>query len=96
MLLRRLIFATAEEVRIGALPPRSGVVLEAVLFRGELPRGDVAAVLGIGERQARRVTSALVDRDILVSECSRAPLRLAFPARIASRWMPGLFPDAKG
>ena len=51
---------------------------------------------GTGERQARRVTSALVDRDILVSESSRAPLRLTFPARLASRWMPGLFPDATG
>jgi len=29
----------------------------------------------------------------LVSESSRAPLRLAFPAALASRWMPGLFPD---
>ena len=92
----RILIWAEEEVRIGALPPRSGAVLEAVLFRGELPRGDVAAVLGTGERQARRVTSALVDRDILVSESSRAPLRLAFPARFASRWMPGLFPDATG
>ena len=92
----RILIWTEEEVRTGALPPRSGTVLEAVLFRGELPRGDVAAVLGTGERQARRVTSALVDRDILVSDSSRAPLRLAFPARLASRWMPGLFPDATG
>ena len=29
----------------------------------------------------------------LVSESSRAPLRLAFPASLAARWMPGLFPD---
>ena len=29
---------------------------------------------------------------VLVSESSRAPLRLAFPAALASRWMPGLFP----
>ena len=92
----RILIWAEEEVRAGALPPRSGAVLEAVLFRGELPRGDVAVVLGTGERQARRVTSALVDRDILVSESSRAPLRLAFPARLASRWMPGLFPDATG
>ena len=92
----RILIWAEEEVRTGALPPRSGAVLEAVLFQGDLPRGDVAAVLGTGERQARRVTSALVDRDILVSESSRAPLRLAFPAKLASRWMPGLFPDATG
>ena len=90
----RILIWVEEEMRVGALPPRSGAVVEAVLFRGELPRGDVAAVLGTGERQARRVTSALVEREVLVSASSRAPLRLAFPAGLAARWMPGLFPDA--
>ncbi len=61
--------------------------------RGELPRGDVASVVGTGDRQARRVVSALVGYGVLVSDSTRAPLRLAFPATLASRWMPGLFPD---
>ena len=89
----RILIWVEEEVRVGALPPKSGAVIEAVLFRGELPRGDVAAILGTRERQARRVTAALLEGAILVSESSRAPLRLAFPARHASRWMPGLFPE---
>ena len=89
----RILVWAEEEVRAGALPPKSGAVLEAVLFRGVLPRGDVTAILGTRERQARRVTSALLQREILVSESSRAPLRLAFPAKLASRWMPGLFPE---
>jgi hypothetical protein len=58
-----------------------------------LPRGDAAGIVGTGDRQARRVVSALIDRGVLVSESSRAPLRLAFPAALASRWMPGLFPE---
>lgn len=89
----RILIWTEEEIRAGRLPPKSGSILEAVLYRGELPRGGVAALLGTGERQARRVTSALIDREVLVSESSRAPLRLAFPAQLASRWMPGLFPE---
>jgi len=52
-----------------------------------------AAIVGTGERQARRVVSALIDRRVLASESTRAPLRLSFPAALASRWMPGLFPD---
>ena len=92
-LRNRILIWAEEEVRAGALPPKSGAVIEAVLFRGALPRGDVATILGTGERQARRVTSALLQREILVSESSRAPLRLAFSARLASHWMPGLFPD---
>ena len=89
----RILIWAEEEIRADKLPPKSGAVLEAVLYRGTLPRGDVAAILGTSERQARRVTSALIKCDVLVSESTRAPLRLAFPARLASRWMPGLFPD---
>jgi hypothetical protein len=63
---------------------------------GELPRADIAGLVGTGERQARRVVSALVERGILLSNSSRAPLRLTFPAKLASRWMPGLFPEITG
>ena len=89
----RILIWTEEEIRADALPPKSGAVLEAVLYRGELPRGEVTRLLGTSERQARRVTSALIEREVLVSESTRAPLRLAFPANLASRWMPGLFPE---
>jgi len=88
----RILLWAEEEIRLNHLPPKSGVILEAVLYRGELPRGDAAGIVGTGERQARRVVSALIERGVLVSESSRAPLRLAFPATLASRWMPGLFP----
>jgi hypothetical protein len=64
-----------------------------VLYRGELPRGDVAGVLGLTSRHARRIVSALLDRGVLASKGPRDPLTLAFPAALASRWMPGLFPE---
>ncbi|MDP6345060.1 MAG: Fic family protein [Alphaproteobacteria bacterium] len=89
----RILIWTEEEIRADALSPRSGAVLEAILYRGELPRGEVARTTGTSERQARRVTAALIERGVLVSESPRAPLRLAFPARLAARWMPGLFPE---
>jgi hypothetical protein len=82
-----------EEIRLGRLPPKSGAILEAVLYRGEMPRAEAAALIGTGERQARRVVSALLDRGVLSAGSTRAPLRLAFPAALASRWMPGLFPE---
>ena len=89
----RILIWTEEEIRAGALPPKSGKILEAVLYRGELQRGEVAAILGTGERQARRITAALLEREVVRSQGSRAPLQLAFPARLAHRWMPGLFPE---
>jgi Fic family protein len=89
----RILLWAEEEIRLGHLPTNSGSILEAVLYRGELPRGDAGTVAGTGERQARRVVSALLNKEVLVSESSRAPLRLAFPAALAWRWMPGLFPE---
>jgi Fic family protein len=89
----RLLQWADEEMRLAALPPKSGSILEAVLYRGELARADVAGIVGTGERQGRRVVAALMGKGILASDSSRAPLRLALPAVLASRLMPGLFPD---
>lgn len=89
----RILIWTEEEIRADSLPPKAGRILEAVLYRGELPRGDTPDILGTGDRQARRVVSALMERGVLASETTRAPLRLAFPAALAPRWMPGLFPE---
>ena len=89
----RILLWAEEEIRLNTLPPKAGSILEAVLYRGELPRADAAGVVGAGERHARRIVSALVERGVLASEGPRAPLRLVFPAALASRWMPGLFPE---
>jgi Fic family protein len=92
----RILLWAEEEIRLNRLPLKSGAILEAVLYRGELPRRDVAAIVGTGDRQGRRVVSALTDRGVLTSESTRAHLRLAFPANLASRWVPGLFPESPG
>jgi Fic family protein len=91
----RILMWAEEEIRLGALPGKASNILEAVLYRGELPRGDADAIVGTGERQARRIASSLADAGVLTSDNSRAPLRLAFPAMLAGRWMPGLFPEQK-
>ncbi len=92
-LRNRILIWAEEEIRADALPKKSDTILEAVLYRGELPRSEIAGLLDTGNRNARRVTSALLERGVLASDTTRAPLRLAFPAKLASRWMPGLFPE---
>jgi Fic family protein len=92
----RILLWTEEQMRLNKLPSKSGAILEAVLYRGELPRADTSAIVDSSERSARRVVSALLKQGVLTSESTRAPLRLAFPATLASRWMPGLFPDRTG
>ncbi len=89
----RVLLWAEEEMRLQNLPPRAGQVLEAILYRGQLPRAGVAGLLGVPERSARRVTAALLESGVLASETTKTPLRLVFPARLAGRWMPGLFPE---
>ena len=91
----RILIWAEEEIRGDRLPPHAGAVLEAVLYRGALPRSDVAKIIGTSDRQARRVTSALLDSEILTATSTRAPLHLGFPAALASRWLPGLFPEKR-
>jgi Fic family protein len=92
----RILLWAEEQMRLNKLPSKSGAILEAVLYRGELPRADTSAIVDSSERSARRVVSALFEQGVLTSESTRAPLRLAFPATLASRWMPGLFPERTG
>jgi Fic family protein len=91
--LRTRILSWAEdESKIGSLPAKAGQILEAILYRGELPRGDIPKLLQVTDRQALRIVNALSDRHVLTSRSSRSPWRLLFPATLAHRWMPGLFP----
>ena len=82
-----------EEIANDTLPKQAGIILEAILFRGELPRGDVPELLHASERTARRVVSSLIDYGALSAKTTKSPLRISFPAKLASRWMPGMFPD---
>ncbi len=92
-LRNRILLWAEEEIRAGSLPAKAGSILEAILYRGELPRGEVAGILGASDRHARRVVASLSEQGVIRSQSTRAPLRLTFPARLASRWVPGLFPE---
>jgi len=84
-----------ELIEIGDLHEKSGLVLDAILYRGEIPRSEVVDLLGASTRTASRVVAGLIGHGVLTSESPKAPLHIAFPAQLASRWMPGLFPEQK-
>jgi Fic family protein len=91
--LRNRIIAWAEErVRFRELTKKAIPVLEALLFRGELARGDVPEVMGSAPRTAQVLMQSLQGLGVVTSPHSKAPWRIAFPAALAYRWMPNLFP----
>lgn len=92
----RILLWAEEQIKLSKLPPSSGRVLEVVLYRGTLPRSEVAGVVGASTRTATRILSALTEAGVLTSDTPYAPVRLVFPAALAERWMPGLFPEKRG
>lgn len=82
------------EIVAGRLAARSDRLLESLLARGQVERSDVERLLDVSDRTARRVTSGLIARGVVVSDSPRSPLRLGFPAAIAHDWLPGLFAEA--
>lgn len=88
---RVLDWANAERAK-GELLPGAPKLLEAVLFRGQIPRSEIPGLLGVVDRQARRVVSALLEKGVLFSGGDREPVCLSFPVQAASSWFPGLFP----
>jgi Fic family protein len=82
-----------EESATNALPAKAGAVLDAIIYRGALPRGDVAELLGTSPRSARRVVAALIERGVVTAATTKSDLMIAFPAKLAGRWLPGLFPE---
>jgi hypothetical protein len=72
-------FSFGRRKRPGQIRSKAGQVLEAVLYRGELPRGDVASLLGSGGRHARRIMAELSKVGVLTSDTSKAPPAAGFP-----------------
>lgn len=76
------------------LDPRSAKLLKALFLRGEVPRGETRAIMGMEDRtdrQARRLVSQLFKEGMVVSDSHRAPLRIGFPTQILRYYFPDLF-----
>lgn len=82
-----------EEARLKRINPRAGSLLDAILYRGEVPRGEVAQILGLSVRYSRDSVAELMKQGVIASETPYGPLHIVFTAKLAPRWMPGLFPD---
>lgn len=76
-----------------ALRPEAFDLLEQVLQRGEVPRGDAPRITGLRERNARDLLGALVADGILGSDTPKGPVSLRFPLDAIEILFPSLFPE---
>jgi Fic family protein len=95
--LRDRIMAWADdEIRLDRLHEKAKLLLAHVLFAGRIERKDMPGIVGTDDRQARRMAEPLVKIGLIRSLSPRAPYFLAFPAELAGRLMPGLYPGSAG
>jgi Fic family protein len=74
------------------LRPEAKYVLTEVMMRGEIARGEVPRLIGLGERTATTLISQLLKEELVTSESHRAPLRFHIPAKVVGHYFPDLYP----
>lgn len=76
---------------VDPIKPEAIPVMVEIGQRGEIARGEVQHLTGLGERAARKITADLIEKRLLTSTSHRAPLRLAFTAETAEFYLPQLY-----
>jgi Fic family protein len=72
--------------------PEAAYMLQEVLLRGEMGRGDMIRVSGMAERTGRMLLGQLLDEGLLVSDSPKGAVRLSFPTHVAGHLFPDLYP----
>lgn len=71
----------------------AALILEHVLRRGDMPRGEAARITGLGVRSASDLLNKLVADGILKSDTPKGPVFLRFGTDTADTLFPRLFPE---
>jgi hypothetical protein len=90
---KRIQAVVDRQVSFGAMKPEAGHLLRDLFLRGEIPRGEIPAIIGMPERSARRVVSGLLEKGYLVSNSEKGPVMLGFPASLVGYYFPRLYPE---
>lgn len=82
-----------EAERMGTLASGAHRLMRAALEHGEVPRGDVPAIVQASERTGQRITKSLIENGYLYSEGHTSALFFAIPPAARDRWFPSLYPN---
>jgi Fic family protein len=79
--------------RSNTLKPEAKRLLEEALIRGQFERGDVARIMGLPDRTARRVLADVLADGLLGSDTPKGAVSLRFPVEALDVLFPRLFPE---
>lgn len=66
------------------------LVLNALLLRGEIRRGEVPPIINKKSRTSTTLIKSLTDMDLITSDTPKGPIRLKFNTHLTSHIFPGL------
>ncbi len=78
------------------LKPEAAYMLQEVLLRGEMSRGEIIRASGMAERTGRMLLRQLLDEELLLSDSPKGSVRLNFSTHLAGHLFPDLYPARVG
>lgn len=75
----------------GSMRPEASYVLQDVIRRGSVARGEISRISGLKERTARTLISHLLKEGLLVAESPKGDLKIGLPARVRHHYFPKLY-----
>lgn len=75
------------------LPAHSEKLFKHLLLHGECTRGEIREVIGKSESLATKLTKSLLEREFVISDTPRGPIRLQINSSMASFLFPDLVPQ---
>jgi Fic family protein len=80
-----------EEERKGSLANGAHRLMRAALEHGEVPRGEVPAIVQASERTGQRITKSLIENGYIQSEGHTGALLFTIQSAARDRWFPSLY-----
>lgn len=90
--LRRAKLIPGPIPEYATLKTEAAYMLQEVLLRGEVKRGEIIRVSGMAERTGRSVLKQLLDEGALVSDSPKGAVRMTFSIHVAGYLFPDLYP----
>ncbi len=82
----------APSQKYSGLKPEATFMLQEVLLRGAVRRGDLIRVSGMAERTGRVLLGQLLEEGLLLSDTPKGVVRLNLPTHVAGFLFPDLYP----
>lgn len=92
-LIERIDIYAKYQVDKKQMHPKAFKLLKEALFMGEFSRGAATDLLDMSTSHASKILNDLSKLGLLVSDTPKGNVRLGFPYKVLTHWLPGIYPE---